>query len=212
MRTLRSVRKFKPDPVEEEKILLALRYATFAPNGSNSQPWRFFVVKDLQKKKMIRDIALKAHLQIMSYLRGSRSISIYRDGKELAESLPDVPVLVFVFADPKAFTSKLEGIAKIAVSLHLPNAWRHVNLILAASIYPAIQNFLLAAKGLGLASCITTSIILKENEVSRILHVPRDWRLFALVYLGYPKVPLQPPKREPVERFTFYDEWRSAGD
>lgn len=201
------MRKFRSDPVEEEKVRTILRCATKAPNASNIQPWRFVVVRDPAVKQKLRDVAVKAQRQVTGYLRTAGKEGMYEEGRLLTESLPSVPVLIFVFVDPLPFIEETSGGARLAIKLRIPQAWRQVNLNLSASVYPAVQNLLLAAKGLGLGTCMTTSITLREQEVKRILKVPNRMRLLSLVYVGYPSTRISPPSRRPFEDCTYNDEW-----
>jgi nitroreductase len=79
-----------------------------------------------------------------------------------------------------------------------------------ASIYPAVQNLMLAAHGLGLATCLTvhgSTSTRGEPEVKKILGIPEHVKIACLVYLGYTAVRLGHPKRKPVEKFVHYDGW-----
>ena len=59
----RSIRKFKPDPIPEEKIRLLLESARLAPSGTNTQPWRFVVIKDNDTKKKLQEAEIgRAHV------------------------------------------------------------------------------------------------------------------------------------------------------
>lgn len=203
---LRAVRRFKPDPIEEDKISKILRAATMAPNASNAQPWRFIVVRGHETKAKIRKIALKAWHQLMRYLHPPLARN-FNEGRRMVENTDKVPVLIFVFGDPTPFLEQAKRLARIALSLRVPQAWRQLNLNLSASVYPAVQNILLSAKGLGLGACLTTSIILREKEVKQVLKVPKALRLFSLIYLGYPAVALKPPVRRPVVEFIHHDGW-----
>jgi nitroreductase len=129
------------------------------------------------------------------------------DGKALAQNMPNVPVLVFVFADTRIVNEIATRTVRTAISLRIPSAVRGIDLTEAASIYPAVQNLLLAAKGLGIAACLTTSITLAEKRAKEILKVPKQFRLFCLVYLGYPaSTTMKPPVRRPVEELVAYDQ------
>jgi len=79
-----------------------------------------------------------------------------------------------------------------------------------ASIYPAVQNLMLAAHALGLATCLTvhgSTPTRGEPEVKKLLGIPEHVKIACLVYLGYPAVRLGRPKRKLIEKFTHYDHW-----
>ena len=76
-----------------------------------------------------------------------------------------------------------------------------------ASIYPAVQNMLLAARALGLGATLTTRHLLYEKEVDEILGLPREAHTFAIIPIGYPLGRFGPVSRAPVEQVTFLDRW-----
>jgi nitroreductase len=76
-----------------------------------------------------------------------------------------------------------------------------------ASIYPAVQNMLLAARGLGLGSTLTTRHLLFEKEVNEVLGLPENAETFAILPIGYPMGKFGPVSRQAVETVTFQDRW-----
>jgi nitroreductase len=76
-----------------------------------------------------------------------------------------------------------------------------------ASLYPAVQNFLLAARAEGLGGVLTTLISASENEVRPILQLPEPWGVYAMVPLGYPKGNHGPLRRAPLEHMVKFDVW-----
>jgi nitroreductase len=76
-----------------------------------------------------------------------------------------------------------------------------------ASIYPAIQNMLLAARGLGLGATLTTRHLLFEKEVNHILGLPDNAETFAILPIGYPVGKFGPVSRLGLEDVTFQDRW-----
>jgi len=82
--------------------------------------------------------------------------------------------------------------------------------IRGASIYPAIQNIILACRALGLATIITTNHIRSEDEVKAVLGVPEDVQTFALMPIGYPRGKFGPVVRRPVAEVAYADRWARA--
>jgi nitroreductase len=76
-----------------------------------------------------------------------------------------------------------------------------------ASIYPAVQNMLLAARGLGLGATLTTRHLIFEKEVNDILGLPDNAETFAIIPIGYPVGKFGPVSRLPLEDVTFQDKW-----
>lgn len=190
--TLRSVRRFKPDSVPEEKIKAILEAASKAASGSNTQPWEFIVVRDTKVKARLKEPMLRTWLE---RIRGTRGMSgrmkeVYDEATEMLRDTEKVPMLVYCCLDLNRVSKSEE--------------------VRYASIYPAVQNLMLAAHAHGLATCLTvhgSTPTRGEPEVKKILGVPDHVKIACLVYLGYPAVKLGRPRRKPIERFTHFDRW-----
>lgn len=195
--TLRSIRKFKQIPVEEEKIRTILEAAIKAPNASMIEPWHFVVVRDPETKKKFTPLYARA----FQLYQGERRVITEEVRKRLerakhfAENIHEVPVMIFVFMDPTRRAVK-EGFLD-----------REMLTALYGSVFPAIQNMMLAARGLGLGSVLTTLLNMFEEDVKNILQVPSHIRLVAMVGVGYPAVKFGPPRRSPLEQFLHWERW-----
>ena len=190
--SLRSVRKFKPDPIPDDKLRIILESASKAASGSNTQPWEFVVVRDAKMKVRLKEPMLRTWLERLSGGSGmsQRMRDVYDEATELLRNTEKVPVIIYCCLD-------LDRVGKSEEVRY-------------ASIYPAVQNLMLAAHALGLATCLTahgSTPARGEKEVKKILGVPDQVKIACLVYLGYPAVRLGPPKRRPLEKFTHYDHW-----
>ncbi len=191
--TMRSVRDFRPDPVEDEKIGRILRAAVMAPSSGNSQPWEFVVVRDQDKKRLVgRVVSERWHRAMDSRIARMppESKRIFEGASRLVDHTSSVPVVILACLDLDRASRSEEA--------------RY------ASIYPAVQNLMLAAWSLGLASCITThacSPSRGEGEVKGILGMPKNVKVAAFIYLGYPARKLGPPIRAGLERVVHYDGW-----
>ena len=190
--TLRSTRKFKQNPVSDEMINRVLTAATRAASGSNTQPWEFIVVRDPIVKALLTEPMLRTWLLRLGSASGmtSRLKEVYDDATEMLRNTVKVPVIIYCCLDLNR-TSKSEEVRY-------------------ASIFPAVQNLMLAAHSLGLGTCLTvhgSTPTRGEPEVKKILGVPNNIKIACLVYLGYPAVRLGPPKRKPLENVTHYDRW-----
>ena len=189
--TLRSVRKFRMDPVPDEVLKKILEAASKAASGSNTQPWEFVVVRDPKQKAQLKDPMLRTWLQRLSNSGMSdRMRVVYDEATEMLRNTEKVSVIVYCCVDLNRVGKSEE--------------------VRYASIYPAVQNLMLAAHALGLATCLTvhgSTPTRGEPEVKRILGVPEHIKIACLIYLGYPAVRLGRPKRKPVEKFLHYDHW-----
>jgi nitroreductase len=190
--SLRSVRKFKPDPISEDKLRILLESASKAASGSNTQPWEFVVVRDAKMKARLKEPMLRTWLERLSGGSGmsQRMREVYDEATEMLRNTEKVPVIIYCCLD-------LDRVGKSEEVRY-------------ASIYPAVQNLMLAAHALGLATCLTahgSTPARGEPEVKKILGVPDQVKIACLVYVGYPAVRLGPPKRRPLEKFTHYEHW-----
>jgi nitroreductase len=181
----RACRAFTDDPVPDSLIGKVLDAATYAPSAENRQPWEFVVVRDPVRRSRIGDLMRRAWEQ------GGRAHSEGRLSPELlAEvergatgSIGAAPVLVVVAADTE----------------------RCLPATVASSIFPALQNLLLAAGAVGLGSALTTIATTFAAELREIVGFPDTLVPVAVVPLGYPEKPLGPPKREPYADHTHRD-------
>ncbi|EGG42065.1 nitroreductase [Candidatus Nitrosarchaeum limnium SFB1] len=191
--SLRTVRNFKTDQVEDEKISLILKAATSAPSSGNTQPWEFIVVTDFQLKKKIKSVISSTwRNHVINRLNeiDDKTRRVYDDATQLVENSENIPVIIFACLDLRKASKSEE--AKFA------------------SIYPAVQNLLLAAHAIGLGTCLTTHGCTPsrgEKEVKSILCIPEYVKITALVFLGYPSKVLGPPKRHDLSTVVHINGW-----
>lgn len=190
--TLRAMRRLKPDPVPDELIWQVLRAATQAPSGGNMQQWSFMVVTDPEKKRKIGEWYLDSWNKSYGPRREAMkaipaTAKMYASADHLANNIATVPVLIFAMM-PKAHVK--EG-----------------GYIAGASIYPAVQNLMLAARALGLGTTLTTLHKLHEREVCELLGIPADVTTMAMIPMGWPKGKFGTPPRRPAEEVVSWDTW-----
>jgi nitroreductase/uncharacterized protein YndB with AHSA1/START domain len=206
LRTVRSVRRFRPDPVPISVLQQVLEAATHAPSARNAQPWYFVAVRDPEAKRALAALYLDAWQQAQAYTtRVDADADIKtRPGygrlmqtvDDLANHLERAPVLVLACLD----TTQLGPMADASGTILAPQS-------AYASIFPAVQNLMLAARGLGLGSTLTTVYSSVEADMRAALGIPAHLHIAALVPLGYPLRPFQTTKRKPVETVAFLDTW-----
>jgi nitroreductase len=192
----RAMRRLKPDPVPEELIWKLLDAAVKAPSGGNRQPWNFIVIRDDETKARIAEWYLdgwnKAYGPLKQAAMASpASAKTYSSADYLANHLADVPVLIIA-------TLNISGVAPVSPP--------------GASIYPAVQNLMLAARALGLGTTITTLHRSHEAEVKQLLGVPEGVDTMALIPLGYPVGKFGPTNRIPTEKVVYWEKWGQAGE
>jgi nitroreductase len=178
----RAHRAFSDAPVSDDDVARVLDAATFAPSAENKQPWEFVVVRDATTRAVLGDLTARA------WEGGGRAFSEGRlTPKMLAEveagatgGVAGAPVIVVVCAD---------------TARGLPQT-------VPSSMFPAIQNLLLAATALGLGSALTTITTAFVAELRALLALPESVVPVALVPLGWPARALGPPRREPFAAHT----------
>jgi nitroreductase len=174
----RAIRRFTAGEVDDALIERILRAATRAPSARNVQPWRFIV---------IREPATKQRLGAIFDDLGAR---MYGQGAPDRTPWEEVPVLIAVCSE-YAF-----GQGEAAMSA------------LGASIYPAVQNLLLAARAAGLGSVLTTRWKAREAEVRPLLGLPETMAIHAIIPLGWPDRRYGKNRRRPVSEVTSRERFR----
>jgi nitroreductase len=194
MRTTRSMRRLKPNPVPEELIRKILEAGVFAPSGGNMQRWRFLVVKDPTIKQTIGAFYKRAWEEVVAprYRTGEPAPGTSRErfhrmldaAQYLGDHIHEAPVWIIPCMGGGAGT-RTSG----------------------SSIYPAVQNMLLAARALGLGATLTTLYLSFEKEIDAALGLPDDVHSYALLPIGYPKGRFGPVRRVPIEEVAYGDRW-----
>lgn len=202
MRCAPTSRDFKADPVPREMLLRALDAARFAPSGGNRQGWRVVVVEDLQRRIALRELYLprwRAYTEQTGAARmladpesfDERRVRMIRRADEYASRLEQVPMHLVVGV-------RLEDLAVTDAELD------RQSIVGGASVYPFVQNLLLALRAEGLGAAMTTLLVPAEAEVKALLEIPDEIALAAHIGVGY-RSGDWPKKlaRKPVEEFAF---------
>jgi len=214
MYTARSLRHFKPDPVPQELITKVIDAAIRASSGGNTQHWSFVVVRDAQVKRELAALYRKAsdHASAIyasrpkpEHLTDEQYRQFLANSGYLWDHLADAPVILIACLTKREPPERasLPEVVQARYDAHLANTLR----ISGSSIYPAIQNIILACRGLGLGTVITTNHILYEDEVKAVLGIPPNVATFALMPIGWPTRKYGPLTRKPVAEVTFADRW-----
>ena len=188
MYTQRAIRHLKPDPVPDELIKKVLDAGIRAPNGGNAQRWAFVVIKDQATRRAIAE--RYKNVPVPPHPAGS--VSQQRTDESaayLTDHLAEVPVFILACVQHDGSPSDIQR---------------------GASIYPAVQNMLLAARGLGLGSVMTTRQRRGfEKEIKELLGIPENVETAALLPLGFPQegAVYGRTTRKPVEEVAYADRW-----
>jgi len=195
MRTQRAIRRLKPDPVDDDLVLHLIELALKAPSGSNQQNWEFVVVKDPAVKARLgrlNRIAWSVYGGIGRRLAAGdeRSLRMIQAVQWQADHFEQIPAVVVACLRgfrpwlPPVMTSGYYG-----------------------SIYPSVQNLLLAARAAGLGAALITLPLWSTWLARRALGLPWNVSPCAVVPLGWPKGKYGPTTRRPVGDVVHMDRY-----
>jgi nitroreductase len=180
---LRAAWRFRLDPIDDSDVRKILEAATRAASGGNSQPWRFVVVRDPELRRRLGEIYLRAwnvYRPAVERLFGGRldaqGRSMLAGADALARNLGAVPVHIVVGLKETGGRLLLRDEAGMPIDVGTPYS----------SVYPAVQNLILAATALGLATRLITLHRIFESEVKALLGIADDVETVALIPLGRP--------------------------
>jgi nitroreductase len=195
------MRRLKPVPVEPEKIRLILEAAGKAPSGGNSQPWEFIIISDSVVKERLRDLTVQG---LETYAKSNMRIpkdaipeflSQTNPVASMAQETDKVPVLILACLN----TKRAKRLSDEWGWLEEQANW--------ASVFPAVQNLLLAARALGLGTAVSVFPLFRLKELKLLLRLPDFVKPGVLIYVGYPTSQFSEPKRMPIEAFIHLDAW-----
>jgi nitroreductase len=195
----RAMRRLESTDVPEELLVKLIDAANQAPSGSNRQTARWIIVRDQEQKQRLADLNRKS---VDMYVSASSDRpdslphqSAEKRKKQLdavlwqAEHMHEVPALIIAcmqFDAPVSASQAARG---------------------GGSIWPGIQNLLLAARALGLGAAPTTLALVDRDKAKQVLNLPEDMEAFALIPVGYPKGKFGPVTRLPVSEILCWDRW-----
>jgi nitroreductase len=210
----RSLRRLKPDAVPEVLITKILDAAICAPSAGNAQNWAFVVVRDADQRRKLGAIYRKASdIAAAVYEARARPAHLTEgqwqrmmsSGAYLWEHMGDAPVLLVPCLKRRDVppASALSAAMQAAYADELA----YLDRIRGASIYPAVQNIILACRALGLGTVITTNHLRCEDELKSVLDLPAEVQTFALMPIGYPIGKFGPLSRRPLSEVVHADRW-----
>ena len=203
--TTRAMRRYSDRPVSDDDIVTCLRAAQQGPSGGNVQPQQYVVVQDPALRAELGRLYREAFDR---YERSLPEPSEFPDAeraaawkrsrdasRHLADHLGEVPVIV-VFLQPLIPWGSVDAEGPMDIGR------------LDASVYPAVQNFCVAARALGLGTALTTVIRIRSAELLDLLGVPAGkFEVAALTPLGYPTGRFGVAPRKPAAAVTHWDRW-----
>jgi nitroreductase len=175
----RAVRAWSDQPVTDEELAQVLQAAIHGPSGSNTQPWHFIAIRD----QAVKDAVNEAYEE---GLRDAYGDAVPARGAD-RQPMSAAPVLIVACVDTPP--SNRAGFQT------------------GASIYPNVQNLMLAARVLGMGTVLTTLHRRRKDRIHEILSIPEGIESAAIIPLGWPDRDYKPNTRPPLEQFVMHDRW-----
>jgi nitroreductase len=203
--TTRAIRRYTDEPVIDEEIETCLRAAVQAPNNGNIQPWQFVVITDPETKRAVGEIYRRSYDRFEAAFNkmappprndddAAHRERMKRASRYLADHIGEAPAMV-AFLMPKIDLTMQDEEGPIFIGT------TH------ASVFPAVQNFILAARSLGIGTAFTTVYRVHEDEVREELGVPESFEIVALVPMGRPRGRFGIAPRRPAEKVTHWNRY-----
>ena len=197
MRSASAVRCYRDDPVSDEAIETCLHAASWAPSGGNQQPWKFIVLRSDGLRDVVTAAAHQTWDVMAEFYQFSMPDDTARDPKSrvlraMAEHMRvggAAPVLVLFCVQPQRGTTELQQ---------------------GGSIFPAVQNFLLAARAQGLGAAITLWHGSCEDQLRSMVGIPDGWKIATLLTVGWPRGGHHEVRRKPLNEVAANDHWNQS--
>ncbi len=198
--TTRSIRRYTDQAVTESQLATMMFLASRAPSGSNRQPFRFVVLRDgpsaVKARGLLADGASELWSQksargdFTATTKSSPTARMIASMEHYVDSFASVPVIVLPCLVRYREASPSEG----------------------ASVYPAVQKLLLAARSLGLGGAMTMFHQPREIEIRQALNIPDNVAIAATVTLGHPEGQHGPVRRRPLSELVYEDRWQGSAE
>lgn len=199
--TTRAIRRYRDEPIPERDLRDILFAATRGPSGSNRQPFRFVVLGDSDRA---RDAKALIGAQARRLWNAKRRNDGYDRGSGARDQSPKARMARVMQAYVDDFESVPVLILPCLVRYRAPNPME------GASVYPAVQNLLLAARALGYGGVITGFHGMVDAELKALLGIPEEVFIAATITLGRPRGSHGPVRRRPLSELVYGDRWGEA--
>lgn len=190
MDTNRAMRRLKPDPVPRELLEKLVHAATRAPSAGNTQHWGFVVVTNREDMQFLADILQRRMGQFSREAESDAQERMMRAVRYLIAHFHETPAVIFC-----------------CVRNAYPTAERPIRATMWSTIFPATQNLLLAARGLGLGAAMTTFQAGAEDEIKARFGIPDDVYIGATIPVGWPVGRFGPLGRKPIDEVLHWERW-----
>lgn len=225
MSTTRAMRHLAPDPVPVGLLRSVIEAATWAPSAGNWQMASYVVVTDREVMTRLAVLWRRVVEDWRLYLEGAGAVGSGSSAATTRASIDyqldhfaETPALIVVCGDLRGKAGETRSTAATfrflvrRVGLRRTLALARGLLRMSArsegaSVYPAVENLLLAARAHGLAACLTTWHLLAEDEFKEVLGIPRDVKTWAVIPIGWPLRRFGPVQRRPVDDVIHHEHW-----
>ena len=204
LRTQRAIRRLRPDPIPDDVLARVMDATRYAPTGGNRQGWRMVMVTDAQKKARLAELYAPTWEKFRKNYENTKGMSpeladalirTLDSGSYMGRNMHAYPLIAIVCFHPRDLAVTDAGLDRVSV-------------VGGGSIYPAVQNFMLACRAEGLGCVLTTLLCYHEAEVKSLLSIPDDWYTAAAIPVGYPVGKgYGPVRRMPVDKLFYRDAW-----
>lgn len=189
--TARTVRRFADRPVPIEVLSRIVEAATMAPSAENKQTWRFVVITDRERITQLGKVYAEIFSVAGPLVKPSLDPGIFAAVDHLATHFGDSPAVVVV--------GGLDPLPDNGMIVAQATWW--------ASLLPAVQNLILAARAEGIGATLTTLPLMRDADVRAVVNAPDELTLAAVIPLGYPAGRFGRPPRRPVSEVAFLNQW-----
>jgi FMN reductase (NADPH) len=199
LKSRRSIRAYKPDPIPDEYIQKIIEAARWAPSGGNSQPWEFIVIKKKELKDRIADLFMK-------------SVGLLREAELTREKEMRMPALVGEMTEPGFKNAPvlilLCGDPRVNEAFPLVVFKKYGHEVFISNLASAFLCMQLAAKTLGLGSqWVSAAGSFMEDDLKELLNIPKGVKIYDMMAVGYPAYQLGPRSPRKIDEMTHYDQY-----
>jgi len=198
---VRAMRRLKTDPVPMEKIRKILQAGVQATSAQNTQPWRFLALTSVEQRQWFGEHyrramyeTLGSRLDVESEDKSPRAREV-RTVRHQVEHMGETPLIVLV-AGKRDWPFKVPESERVGTA---PPSY--------GSVYPCVQNILLACRSLGLGAALTTMHQMFEDELHQRFNIPHDHGVVVALPIGYPEGNFGPVTRTPASEVTYFNRW-----
>ena len=201
LQTTRAIRRYQATPIPEADLRTMLFAATRAPSGSNRQPFRFITLTNGPNATEAKKLIAGAAQALWSAKRKN-------DGYDAGSGTDDSSPKARMARTMQTYVDDFESVP--ALILPCMVRYRDPNVMEGASVYPAVQNLLLAARAIGYGGVITGFHGAVDAELRELLKIPEQAFIAATITLGKPVGGHGPVRRRPMSELVFSETWDNA--